>query len=257
MIPEEYFKTKPINGVLHLTAVDSIFESLYFKLRQKEKRVYSDEELKLLPYASDRNTHRNEWELRTKSFLRFQEYLSQKKSILNILDLGCGNCWLAGQLAKISEHNFYCLDINLLELEQGARVFNQLNINFLYADIFSTTFPANTFDLVIINSALQYFPNVSNLIKELFYISKSFGEIHILDTPFYKPNEITAAKNRTQGYYMSIGFLEMAARYHHHSLNDFRYFNHQLLYNPYSLKNRITDFVMEKDSPFPWIKVTR
>ena len=174
MIIEEFRDLKTVNGVVRISEVDDTFEKLYLLIRKKENRIYSDDEIKLLPYASKINPHKNEWALRSKSFLRFKEYLSHKKSKLNILDLGCGNCWLTGQLAKEFEHNYLCVDVNLTELEQAARVFENENIKFIYADIFATTFPANTFDIVIINSALQYFSNVSALMKELFFISKTY-----------------------------------------------------------------------------------
>lgn len=257
MIIEEFKELKAINGVVRISEVVETFEKLYLQVRKKENRIYSDDEIKLLPYASKLNPHKNEWSLRTKSFMRFKEYLSQKKTKLNILDLGCGNGWLAGQLVKEFEHNYFCVDVNLSELEQGARVFENKNISFIYSDIFKTSLAANTFDLVIINSALQYFQDVSALMKELFFISKTYGEVHIIDTPFYHPEEIMAAKNRTLKYYSSIGYSVMASKYFHHTLEEFKYLRYSYLYNPNSLKSKLSKIIFDQDSPFPWILVTR
>ena len=257
MINEELKQFKAVNGVVRISEVDKTFETLYLQVRKKEKRLYSDEEVKLLPYASKRNLHKNEWALRTKSFLRFKKYLSQKKSKLNILDLGCGNGWFTGQLAKEFDHNYFCIDVNLPELEQAARIFNNDNITFIYADIAKTALPTNTFDIVILNSALQYFPNVSSLMKEIFFISKSYVEVHIIDTPFYNASEIMQARNRTQKYYLSINYPEMASKYFHHTIDEFKYLRFSSLYNPGSLKNKLSNFIFEKDSPFPWIVATR
>ncbi|MBK7500111.1 MAG: class I SAM-dependent methyltransferase [Ignavibacteriales bacterium] len=208
MIIEEFRDLKTVNGVVRISEVDDAFEKLYLQVRKKENRIYSDDEIKLLPYASKINPHKNEWALRSKSFLRFKEYLSHKKSKLNILDLGCGNGWLTGQLVKEFEHNYFCVDVNLTELEQAAKVFDSDNLKFIYADIFATTFPANTFDIVIINSALQYFQNISALMKELFFISKTYGEIHIIDTPFYDKNEPMQAKNELLNIIHRLVFLK-------------------------------------------------
>lgn len=257
MINEELKQQPIINGVIRISEVDKTFETLYLQVRKKEKRLYSDDEVKLLPYASKRNLHKNEWALRTKSFLRFKKYLSQKKSKLNILDLGCGNGWFTGQLAKEFHHNYFCVDVNLSELEQAARVFDNDNITFIYADIAETALPTNTFNMIILNSTLQYFPNVSSLMKELFFISKSYVEIHIIETPFYSENEIMKARNRAQKHYLSIGHPAMASRYFHHSIDELKYLRYSYLYNPDSLKNKFSNFIFEKDSPFPWIVVTR
>lgn len=257
MIIEEFRDLKTVNGVIRISEVDVTFEKLYLQVRKKEKRIYSDEEIKLLPYSFKMNPHKAEWALRANSFLRFKNYLAKKKSKLNILDLGCGNGWLTGQLSKEFDHNYFCVDVNLAELEQAARVFENDNLKFIYADIFATTFPANTFDIVIINSALQYFPNISALMKELFFISKTYGEVHIIDTPFYHPDEIMAAKNRTLKYYSSIGYSVMASKYFHHTLDEFKYLRYNYLYNPNSLKSKLSNLIFDHDSPFPWLLVTR
>jgi hypothetical protein len=64
-------------------------------------------------------------------------------------------------------------------------------------------------------------------------------------------------KNRTLKYYTSLGFPEMASKYFHHTLEDFKYLRYNYLYNPNSLKNKLSGFIFEKDSPYPWITVTR
>ncbi len=257
MIIEEFEHLKTENGVIKISDVDMSFENLYLKVRTKEKRIYSDEEVKLLPYASKLNPHQDEWALKAKSFLRFKKYLSHKKSKLNILDLGSGNGWFTGQLAKEFDNNYYCLDVNLLELEQAARVFKYANIKFIYSDIFTTALPAGVFDIIIINSSLQYFQNISALMKELLFISKPYGEIHIIDTPFYDQQELMHVKNKTLKHYQTLGIPEMAKHYFHHTTNELKYLRHSFLYNPKTCKNKLFDLFFEKDSPFFWILVTR
>ena len=257
MIIEDVSKQKIINGVIHLTEPDKSFENLYLQILKREKRLYSDEEVRLLPYASEKNPHKDEWELRTKSFLRFKNYLARKESTLNILDLGCGNGWLTAQLAKEYNHNYFCVDTNLVELEQAARLFTKDNIRFFYADISKASFPTNTFHIIIINSCLQYFPEVETLLKECFTISKSYGEVHIIDTPFYKANEIMQARNYSLKHFTSLGLPDMTKKYYHHSIKELKYFRYRFLYNPALLKHKIYNFIFEKDSPYPWVIVTR
>lgn len=233
------------------------FEELYLKLRRKEKRLYSDEEVKLLPFASSLNPHKREWDYRAKSFIRFKEYLKKFNEELNILDLGCGNGWFSGELSKTFNHNFYCLDVNLYELRQAVRLFNDENIKFIYGDLFKMEIAKNSFDLVVMNSSVQYFGNLNSLLKELMYALKLEGEIHIIDSPFYEEEELQTAKERTTAYYNSLGFPEMSDFYFHHTYKNLNDFNHQILYDPRTLKNKLLSLAFKSDSPFPWIKIKR
>ena len=109
------FKLNPatlIDGIYILSEINNEFENIYLKVREKENRTYSSTELKKLPFASKTNPHKKEWDLRAKSFLRLKKYLNNKKANSNILDLGCGNCWLTGQLSNTFNFNFYCVDVN-------------------------------------------------------------------------------------------------------------------------------------------------
>jgi len=244
-------------GVYILSPVISKFVDIYLKVREKENRIYSDAELILLPFASSSNPHKNEWDLRAKSFLRFKEYLKTKKQNLNILDLGCGNGWFCGQFSKSFNHHFYCVDVNLTELKQGRKLFNSECIYFIYADIFSLEIPTSLFDIVTVNAAVQYFPDLNKLLNKLITLLSENGEVHILDSPFYSESEAVNAKKRTMGYYSSIGFSEMEEKYFHHTWDELSAFKFEILYQPDSLKNKIKRLLSLKDSPFPWIKITR
>jgi ubiquinone/menaquinone biosynthesis C-methylase UbiE len=255
--PVSFEKFNQADGVYLLSEINNKFEETYLKVRQKEKRIYTDEEVNSLPFASESNPHRNEWKLREKSYLRFKDYLASKKENLTILDLGCGNCWFCGQLSKSFNHSFYCVDVNLSELKQAARVFKSENIKFIYADIFTSDIYNNSFDLVTINAAVQYFSDLKKLLEKLLTLINQNGEIHIIDSPFYADDEIENAKERTRVYYESIAFPEMGKKYFHHTFAELNEFNYKFLYKPSPQKINLAKLFKAKDSPFPWILVNR
>ncbi|MBT8379538.1 MAG: class I SAM-dependent methyltransferase [Ignavibacteria bacterium] len=245
------------NGVYILSEIDDQFESDYIKLREKEKRIYSDEEVSKLPFASISNPHKYEWNMRANSFLRFKKYLNTKKEKQNILDLGCGNGWFSGNLLKDFNHSFYCVDVNITELKQGARVFESEEVKFIYADIFSADLPKEYFDFIILNASVQYFPDIKKLLPQLFKLVMLNGEIHIVDSPFYSEIETTNAKKRTKDYYSKLNFPEMAEYYHHHSFSTLKDFKVKVLYNPSSFKNKMKKLALFNESPFHWIVIRK
>lgn len=248
----------PVSDGVYLLGKEKIqFEEKYLAIRRREKRLYSDEEVKLLPFASSLNPHKKEWEFRSQSFIRFKEYLKDINPELSVLDLGCGNGWFAGELSKEFEHDFYCIDINLYELKQGVRVFKNDKIKFIYGDIFQMELEKNSFDIIVLNSSVQYFQDFNKLIKELLYSLKQDGEIHILDSPFYEDEKLAEAKQRSEAYYNSIGFPEMKDYYFHHTYKNLSDFTHQFLYDPRTLRNRILSIAFKNDSPFPWIRIRK
>jgi len=152
-------------------------------------------------------------------------------------------------------HRVIGADQNLFELKQAARVFlSNPNVLFLDVDIFSAPFAPEIFDVILLASAIQYFPNLPELLNVLFQYLKPQGEIHIMDSPFYASEEIPNAMQRSGQYYASMGFPEMADQYFHHCVTDLGPFDAQWLYSPSprSLRQRILHTF---DSPFPWLVI--
>src|ERR1043166_8508266 len=112
------------------------FEENYLLVRQKEDRLYTDEQVKRLPEIEQSHPHYKEWRIRAGSCNRLIQHLSDKKRKLNILDVGCGNGWLCHHLSKIPGGEVAGIDINKTELEQAKRVFDSMeDLEFFYGEI--------------------------------------------------------------------------------------------------------------------------
>lgn len=232
-------------GVFYLTPEDASFSTHYLAVREKEQRILTDAEVRKLPYLD-----RDEWPYRIKSTERFEAYIATKKTPQTILTIGCGNGWFSHKIAQVSaEHEVIGLDVNREELEQAARVFKNQNLHFIYADIFKVSeFFHGKFDMITLNGAIQYFEDFQGLIKLLQSFLTENGEIHIIDSPFYKTEEIAAAKERTKAYYTTLGVPEMTAHYHHHNIEFVTNFKVLYAYK----KNILHKILGKKDSPFSW-----
>jgi len=250
-------KTKLKSGIYFLSEIDNTFESIYIEVKENEKRVYSDKEVRLLPNTSSSNPHKEEWKMRRRSLQRFTNYIQKFNDKLNLLDIGSGNGWFSANIADKSSINVYALDINKFELEQAAHVFNFKNIYFIFGNIFDNIFAKHSFDIITLNSSIQYLDDLNKLIKRLFFYLKDNGEIHILDSPIYNQNELAGAKERTARYYISNGFPEMVKHYFHHTFDELKDFNYKIPYNPKAAYNNLKRIFGFKDSPFPWIIIKK
>ncbi len=230
---------------------DESFESNYVLLRQKEGRIYTDEIVAALPFVSVENNHYKEWKARSESYERLANYLGKKPSRLNILEVGCGNGWLSNRLAGINNNRVSGIDINLHELEQGTRVFGaNPNLHFVHSDIFSLVNQPLKFDLIIFAASLQYFPSVAELMPAANGLLNKQGEIHVIDSPFYKNQDLQNAAGRTALYYEQLGFPEMTQFYFHHSLDSMKQVGFEIIYSPKTFWARLKGNV----NPFYWLR---
>jgi ubiquinone/menaquinone biosynthesis C-methylase UbiE len=234
------------------------FEELYLKIRRKENRLYSDDIVKYLPAIYQGHPLFYEWQIRKVSLFRLISYFKETTRPIKIMELGCGNGWLANHLSRILVSEVYGVDINKTELEQAARIFNErLNLKFIYGNIFENIFEDETFDHIVMSGSIQYFPDLHGLINLLLKLLKDKGELHILDSPIYKNFEVINAKKNSEKYYSYLGYPEMSRFYHHHTIDELTRYKYEVIYDPGFNAKLLRRIFPKNDSPFPWIKIPR
>ena len=178
--------------------------------------MYPDELVRQLPRLPATHPHHQEWKYRQWNTGRLLDHLAGQ-SARCILDLGCGNGWLTHQLADCTEAEVLGVDVNTQELLQAARLFASERCCFAYGDIFQEVWPERFFDTIILNSCIQYFPDLDRLLKRLQNLLQKGGAIHILDSPVYAQEAVAPARLRSREYYREQGVGEMTQHYFHHS----------------------------------------
>lgn len=224
---------------------------LYFRVREREGRLYPDGLVKGLPVVPANHPLQSEWNARTASSDRLVAYLSRPRKRATLLELGCGNGWLSHRIACVTNAVVVGLDRDSPELRQARRVFSAPRLVWISADIYVSPFPTRTFDFIVIASAIQYFADLPELFGILIPLLAPHGEIHILDSPLYSESELPDARERSKRYYEKLGFPEMAARYHHHRTTVLAAYNPSWLYRPHHERGSGENPL--RDSPFPWV----
>jgi len=228
------------------------FETIYTRLRQKERRVYTDEEVAQLPSISPKHVHFKEWLVRKKSSQKLVAWLKRQKKPLDILEIGCGNGWLSKKLSTITGSRVIGTDINFSEIQQAARVFQNIpNLHFMYVNAAASVFKEKKFDIIVFAASIQYFESLTETISRTLNLLKPGGEIHIIDSAFYSLSELGPAMLRTRHYYESAGFPEMTRHYFHHRYEDLGNFKFSIRYDPRGLINKL----LRNKNPFPWISI--
>jgi 2-polyprenyl-3-methyl-5-hydroxy-6-metoxy-1,4-benzoquinol methylase len=229
----------------------SDFEVTYLAVREREQRVYTDEQVKQLPNIDSAHVHYPEWQIRKRSADQLIAYLHRKKKPLKILEIGCGNGWLSAQMAKNGSFNVTGLDINQTEINQAARGFKSANLQFVCDAFNEEGFKNEKFDIILFAAVLPYFSSAQQIIQTAVNKLSTDGEVHILDTHFYESAEVEGAHQRCVNYYNAMGFPEMAANYFHYTHEVLDGFNYQILVDPRGLINRL------KKKRFYWISIKK
>jgi len=230
----------------------SLFERQYISIRTKEQRIYTNEEVALLPDISPNHIHYTEWQIRKRSSQKLINYLRKKNKPLKIAEIGCGNGWLSAKLSDINNSTVTGLDINLTELKQAFKIFtDKTNLAFIYGDIDDLT--SCSFDIIVFAASIQYFSSLQQIVSTSLSLLSPGGEIHILDTPFYKKKELKNAVERTKNYYTGLGHPQMSGYYFHHNMDELNAFEYERL----SEENFMINKLLGRKVPFPWIRIIK
>ena len=217
------------------------FEQAYIQLREREGRLYKDEEVAKLPVTTRDHCYHHEWLIRERSLKKLVAYIRRKGDELSILEVGCGNGWLSAQLAAVTKSKVTGIDVNGAELDQAKRVFHHIpNLEFLQCGLNSEPLQDKNFDMILFAASIQYFSSLKRIIKAASAYLTLQGEIYIMDSVFYKQHEIAAAKQRTAEHFANTGCEEMASFYFHHSMEDLKKYNHIILHDPSFVLNRFS-----------------
>jgi ubiquinone/menaquinone biosynthesis C-methylase UbiE len=258
----EYFREKryihePNLWLAQSPELNSSIEGVYHALRDKEGWIYPDAIVEQLPIITKSDPHYAQWLVRKNSFHRLVQYLIVHHPGSTILDVGCGNGWMANGFVN-NGFQVCAIDLNHHELQQAARVFNRAaNIIWLYGNILSDVVPQNSIDYIIMASSLQYFMDISPLMKSLFRILRDTGEIHIIDTPFYSTSEKEKAAQRSITHFTGMGYPEFADHYFHRTYDELRKYSFRVQYHPKRMMNKVKNIFGQGGSPFPWIVIQK
>lgn len=231
------------------------FENIYLQVRKAEQRLYTDKEVERLPSISKEHIHYKEWQIRKASLKNLIKHLQRKKKPLKILEIGCGNGWFSAALANAARSwTVTGTDINTTELDQATRVFGSIqNLNFSFFDVYANEVITGKYDVIVFAASVQYFSSLTQVIEKSLSLLSPIGEIHLIDTIFYKNEMLAAAKERTDKYFSDLGYPMASKYYFHHSLEDLTGFEFVILEKPATKLQKL----FGNRSPFYWISVKK
>lgn len=213
------------------------FSDLYLEVRIKENRIYTNEEVRELPYLKT-HTHTKEWNLRSKNTEILRRYIQQQYSHgVKILEIGSGNGWLSNFLSEIPNSHITGIEINEYELEQAKQVFQKHNLVFEAKNLADISF--SDYDIIIFAASIQYFEQPQQIFN-LIFSQNSNSVIFCTDTLWYRnEKEAQQAKQRSEKYYTDLGYPEMAQYYYHHSIELLNSYTVSILNNHFFYKLKL------------------
>lgn len=115
---------------------------------------------------------------------RVREYIISKfpKDVNSILDVGCGNGWVAKEFLPKGKQ-VYSLDISVTNPALATKLYPNEKHFGITADSFHLPFNDNLFDCVIASEIIEHVFDPSAFIKELFRVVKKGGRL-IVTTPY-------------------------------------------------------------------------
>jgi len=232
------------------------WRTAYLRAREREGRRLPDAVVASLPDIPAAHPLSHEWRQRADSCARLVTHLRALPAPMTVVDVGCGNGWLANRIAGIDATRVVGVDAIPEEVDQARRVFGaHPKLGFVQAEVVDGHLPADRPDVVVLASVIQYLPDPARVVGSMLASLPSGAEVHVLDSPLYRPAELAAARERTREHYGEVGAPEMARAYHHHCWDTFAPLRFDVLYRPDTPRRQIERRVLRRPrAPFPWLR---
>jgi ubiquinone/menaquinone biosynthesis C-methylase UbiE len=231
----------------------------YRRARAAEGRLLDDALVAGLPSLPSGHPLALESALRRQTAARFLAWLAGTPAPRTVLDVGCGTGWLAAAVARIPGTRAIGIDLDGPELDQARRVFGQPGGAAYIAGV-AETFDAAALapDVIVLASVIQYLADPAEVVGRLLAACRPGGSVHVLDSPLYRSDEVAAAAARTAAHYARIAVPELAAAYHHHTLEAFAGLAPVVVRaRPAAWRQRVAARLGRPISPFPWLRFDR
>jgi len=142
-----------------------------------------------LPYRDLSGRYPEIWRIRARSYDTLVSRVLRPRELtrLNVLDLGAGNAWLSGRLARRG-HHVIALDVLDDPLDGLGAVRTQTHRNPTWpvlADFDHLPLPDALVDLVIFNASLHYSTDYRRTLTEALRVLPQGGTLVTLDSPMY------------------------------------------------------------------------
>jgi len=213
-----------------LLSIDAIINRSFAKgtaMLTGKGMIYTDEEVAHLPSIGSYHPHYKEWKRRERSTKRLLKLAQQAGAAANILQVGCGNGWLAAKLANATSGNVTGIDINMRDLRQAKRVFaGSANLDFFVADISEGILSDKQFDIIVFAASIQYCSSLKAVIKNAMEHLTLMGQIHILDSPLHAGKNIPAK------------IMDDTDQHIHH-IAELESFQYKIIYDPAAWSNKL------------------
>ncbi len=183
----------------------------YETIRQAEGRGSTDPAyFRALPFKDLTGTMPEMWRMRAAGFRTFMKHVVQpmRNAVLNVLDLGAGNCWLSNRLA-LEGHKVDAVDLLTNTWDGlGAHVFYETRFRPVQAAYDALPFKKHRYDLVVFNASFHYSEDYDTTLSHVLHLLAKTGTLTIIDTPIYKREEtgLLMVREREEAFKKKYGF---------------------------------------------------
>lgn len=187
----------------------------YEFIRGQEGRGAVDAEYyRALPLRDLTGRRAAEWRIRAASFHALLEKIilpmeNERRTALNILDMGAGSGWLSNRLANRG-HQLFAVDLTTNGFDGLGCIRHFLNtITPVQAEFDCIPIKTGAIHLVIFNAALHYSEDYERTLRQSLRVLAQDGLLVILDSPIYRSAESgeQMARERAASFLRMYGTL--------------------------------------------------